>query len=190
MSNVLQTDRSGAPGKWFINHYGEEKKKIGGRTRFLSAVWDVKKISLSQQSRRLWAGARNHRLVIWCARVSVEGSEGCQDALSDPPSARHLAERPQAGVVLGAHRGAGALQGGHRSSHLQADLPEGPVSGYLRAGQQHHADRGERTGGRHAHGTGLQGRWVTVARLTQRRGVFFLRDVIRPRRVTTSAAPI
>lgn len=88
----------------------------------------------------------------------MEGSEGCQDALCDPPSARHLAERPQAGVVHGARLRAGALQGGHRASHLQADLPQGPVSGYVRAGQQHHADRGERPGGRHAHRAGLQGR--------------------------------
>lgn len=88
----------------------------------------------------------------------MEGSEGCQDALSDLPSACHLAERPQAGVVHGALLHTGALQGGHCSSHLQEDLSEGTVSGYLRAGQQHHADSGERAGRRHAHRTGLQGR--------------------------------
>lgn len=88
----------------------------------------------------------------------MEGREGCQDALSDPPSACHLAERPQAGVVRGALLRTGALQGGHRAPDLQADLPEGPLPGYLRARQQHHADRGERAGRRHADRTGLQGR--------------------------------
>lgn len=89
--------------------------------------------------------------------------KGCQDALSDPgPSAGPVAERAQAGVVHGARLGPGALQGGHRSSGVQADLPQGTVSGYVRAGQQHDAHRGEWTGGGHPHWTGLQGRCVST----------------------------
>ncbi|KAG7272730.1 hypothetical protein CRUP_038176, partial [Coryphaenoides rupestris] len=74
---------------------------------------------------------------------------------------------PRAGVV---HRAllllllllhAGALQGGHRAAHLQADLlRQRPLPGYLRARQQHHAHRRERACGRHAHGARVHSRRV------------------------------
>lgn len=106
------------------------RKFVGGRAFFFpssssSSLWDVKLL-----------GSRNRR----SSRLDVPGSwwravKGCQDALCDPgPSAGAVAERPQASVVHGARLGPGALQGGHRSSGLQADLPQGTVSGYVRAG--------------------------------------------------------
>lgn len=113
---------------------------------------------LGTQNRHSWFG--------WAVK-------GCQDALSDPgPSAGPVAERAQAGVVHGARLCPGALQGGHRSSGVQADLPQRTVSGYVRAGQQHHTHRGKWTGSGHPHWTGLQGRCVS-AHLSKWRSVQF-----------------
>lgn len=70
------------------------------------------------------------------------GIEGCQHALADSlPSAPHLARAPAAGSMCRARVHSRALQSGHRATHLQTDMHEGPVSGHLRTGQQHDAYR-------------------------------------------------
>lgn len=164
MSKVLQTDHGGARGDWLVfPHFGGDGRWDALLFLFsFTTAWDVKNQRRRTKQAPLSRSSKPAASDFSCPRASAEGSEGCQDALSDLPSARHLAQRAQAGVVRRALLRARALQGGHRAAHLQADLPEGPVSGQLRAGQQHHADRGERPGGRHAHRAGLQGRWVTA----------------------------